>query len=81
MDAAFVAQQYPVLKKGEAVEEWRVFEFLNHAIIDKAAAWTEATNYGKWPGTHPGQTKTNALWWIATRPNNNSNLQKVTEWS
>ena len=53
---------------GEKVEEWRVFEMMDHAIVDKYSAWNEAISYDNWSGIHPGQTKTNTLWWIATRP-------------
>lgn len=38
------------------------------AIIDKQAAWNQATTYDKWAQTHPSQTKTHTLWWIASRP-------------
>jgi hypothetical protein len=57
--------------RGEKVEEWRAFEIMDHAIIDKQAAWNEAVTYDKWALTHSSQTKTNSLWWIATRPNRN----------
>jgi hypothetical protein len=68
MDEEFVREEYPVLMGGVKVEEWRAFEIMDHAIIDPAAAWVEAMTYDRWGFTHAGQTKTNTLWWIATRP-------------
>jgi endo-1,3(4)-beta-glucanase len=39
--------------------------FMAHAILDPAAAWNEVQTLR---GFDDGNTKTNTLWWIATRP-------------
>jgi endo-1,3(4)-beta-glucanase len=65
---AWVAEQYPVLAQalGPNVEQgWKGFVHLEHAILDKDAAWREVNAL---TGFDDGNTKTNALYWVATRP-------------
>ena len=48
-----------------ADEAWRGYIIMAHAIIDKEAAWTEANQLTRYDD---GNTKSNTLYWIATRP-------------
>lgn len=68
LDKDFITEEYPILQKGERVEDWTAFQIMDHAVIDKSSAWNEAVTYNLWSKVHSGQTKTNTLWWIATRP-------------
>lgn len=38
---------------------------MEHAVIAKAAAWAEVQSLTAFDD---GNSKTNALWWVATRP-------------
>lgn len=53
------------LKIPDLAQGWRNFLIAEHAVIDKAAAWTEALAL---TGYDDGNTKTNMLYWVATRP-------------
>lgn len=46
-------------------EGWKNFLYAEHAVIDKSAAWTEVQAL---TGYDDGNTKTNMLYWVATRP-------------
>ena len=48
-----------------ASEGWRGVVYMAHAILDPDAAWTEASGLGSYDD---GNTRTNTLYWIATRP-------------
>lgn len=48
-----------------ATPEWRGFLQMSHAIVDRNAAWTEVNALTAFDD---GNSKTNALWWVATRP-------------
>jgi endo-1,3(4)-beta-glucanase len=48
-----------------ATQGWKGFLYMAHGVTDRAASWTEVntlTSFGD------GNSKTNALWWVATRP-------------
>ena len=45
-------------------EGWKGYVVMAHAIIDPQAAYDEALNLS---GYDDGNTKSNTLWWIATR--------------
>ena len=45
-------------------EGWKGYVVMAHAIIDPQAAFDEALNLS---GYDDGNTKSNTLWWIATR--------------
>ena len=65
---AWVTEQYPVVEPalaGPIEEGWKGLLFMEHAILDPAAAWAEAATL---TGYDDGNTKTNTLYWIATRP-------------
>lgn len=56
----------PVVDIAPAIEPgWIGFIYMFHAIIDKATAWTEINTLTKFDN---GNSKTNALYWVATRP-------------
>ena len=38
--------------------------YLSHATIDKTTAWNEVNS----AGIDDGNSLTNSLWWVATRP-------------
>lgn len=46
-------------------EGWKNFLYGEHAVIDKATAWTEVQSL---TGYDDGNTETNMLYWVATRP-------------
>ncbi|OQR90166.1 endo-1,3(4)-beta-glucanase [Thraustotheca clavata] len=69
----YIEKEYKVLYDGAVsrtvnpMEEiWRGYAFLDHAIIDPKAAWTEVQTQLK--HFDDGNSRTNSLWWIATRP-------------
>jgi len=71
LPAAWVEEEYPVLStvltrpNNTISEAWKGYVFMDHAIIDKEAAWTEA-NTLQWYDN--GNSKTNTLYWVASRP-------------
>ncbi len=44
---------------------WKGFIYMDHAVIDPKTAWEEAQGL---TGFDNGNSKTNTLYWIATRP-------------
>ena len=68
---AWITEEYPVLAgaltraQPPIADGWRGFVYMAHAILDPAAAWQEA---GTLAGFDDGNSKTNTLYWIATRP-------------
>jgi endo-1,3(4)-beta-glucanase len=71
LPASWVREEYPVLlealtRPNSTVEEtWKGFIYMDHAIIDKEAAWAEVQTL-RWHDN--GNSKTNTLYWVATRP-------------
>jgi endo-1,3(4)-beta-glucanase len=71
LPADWIREEYPVLEtvltrpSPVIAESWKNLVFMGHAIIDPAAAWNEVQGLR---GFDDGNTKTNTLWWIATRP-------------
>jgi len=68
LPADWVAEEYPVVSKalgGAIGEGWKGFIYMDHAIIDAPAAWGEVATL---TGYDDGNTKTNTLYWVATRP-------------
>ncbi len=49
----------PVLEDG-----WKGFIFMAQAVLDRATAWTNINTLSNWDN---GNSKTNALYWVATR--------------
>jgi endo-1,3(4)-beta-glucanase len=48
-----------------ANQNWKGVLYMGHAIIAPSAAWTEVNTL---TGSDDGNSKTNAFWWVATRP-------------
>jgi endo-1,3(4)-beta-glucanase len=72
LPAAWVEEEYPVLStvftRNETISEaWKGYVYMDHAIIDKETAWTEVKSL-QWYDN--GNSKTNALYWVASRPSN-----------
>ena len=68
---AWIAQTYPLVSAAltrsdpSMGEGWRGLVHMAHAIVDPAAAWTEVSALKTFDD---GNTRTNALYWVATRP-------------
>lgn len=71
LDPAWIAEEYPVLataltRPSPALEEeWRGFILMALAILDPAEAWTRVQSLARFDD---GNTRTNTLYWIGTRP-------------
>lgn len=71
LPASWVQEEYPVLspvltRTTEPIGEgWKGYVFMDHAIIDREAAWAEVQTL-RWYDN--GNSKTNTLYWVATRP-------------
>ena len=67
--AEWIVEEYPVvstvLTDPGLSEGWKGFIYMAHAVIDPNAAWSEAQTLN---GYDDGNTKTNTLYWLATRP-------------
>ena len=67
LDAEWLRQSLPAWEaamRGRAVPEWRGILIMGFALLDPAAAWRAALELTRWDN---GNTRTNELWWIATR--------------
>ena len=67
LDPDWIREEYQILQTaiGSAVDGWKGFIYMAHAIIDPEAAWAEVQSLG---GYDDGNSKTNTLYWVATRP-------------
>mmetsp|Transcript_1217 Transcript_1217/g.3601 ORF Transcript_1217/g.3601 Transcript_1217/m.3601 type:complete len:720 (+) Transcript_1217:142-2301(+) len=71
LPAAWIKTEYPIVstaltRASPVLEEgWKGFIYMAHAIIDKAAAWREVSTLTVFDD---GNSKTNTLYWVATRP-------------
>ncbi len=65
LDASFVSVEYNVVDKSGATNEWLSYMIMDEAVIDPEVAWNKlnSASISNWAGN----SKTNALWWIATR--------------
>ena len=65
----WITEEYPVV--AQALDDpfigegWKGFIHMAHAVIDPIAAWWQADEL---TGYDDGNTKTNTLYWLATRP-------------
>ncbi len=70
MNSAWVSTVYPTLstaltRASPTIQVgWRGFIYMAQAVLDKATAWTNINTLNGWDN---GNSKTNALYWIATR--------------
>ena len=69
LEPAWIEEEYPVLQTAldnpNIGEGWKGFVYMAHAVIDPAAAWNECQALN---GYDDGNTETNTLYWLATRP-------------
>ena len=67
LPADWIMEEYPVVAEAlpTAGEGWKGFIYMAHAIIDKETAWNEAQTLTSYDD---GNSKTNTLYWLATRP-------------
>jgi len=70
---SWIREEYPVLDEAYSradpllSEGWKGYIIMAHAIIDREAAWTEALELTSYDD---GNTRSNTLYWIASRPDN-----------
>jgi endo-1,3(4)-beta-glucanase len=64
---AWVADAWPKMQAATvgASQGWQGLLYMAHATVDPAAAWSEVTPLTAWDD---GNSKTNTLWWVASRP-------------
>jgi len=69
LEPAWIDEEYPVLVTAldnpSIGQGWRGFIYMAHAVIDPAAAWNECQTLTAYDD---GNTQTNTLYWLATRP-------------
>jgi len=68
LDQKWMAEAHPVLEKGLAVgytDDWAAVVHLAEAVLDPPKAWAKVEKLGHFDD---GMSRTNAMWWIATRP-------------
>jgi len=63
----WIAEEYPVVSPAinSAGEGWKGFIYMAHAVIDNQAGWEEVNSLNTFDD---GNSRTNALHWVATRP-------------
>ena len=67
----WIREEYDVLRQAYSrpdpplSEAWKGYVVMAHAVIDPQAAYSEALGL---TGFDDGNTKSNTLWWISTRP-------------
>jgi len=66
LDAPWITDSYPVEQNAivNASQGWLGFIYMSHAVIDSTTAWSEVNTL---TGYDDGNTKTNTLFWVATR--------------
>ena len=66
LQPSFVQHQYPVFNELQCSgTDWEAYKIMEHAILDRDAAWERALSQESF---HTGNSKSNMLFWIATRP-------------
>merc|ERR1719153_2009029 len=74
LPSSWIQEEYPILEQAYTrpdpplSEGWKGYVIMAHAIIDPEAAWAEAQQLN---GYDDGNTKSNTLYWIGTRPGSN----------
>ena len=61
----FIKEEYPVVPRHCGASDWDPYMTMDQAIVDQSGAWSRAQGLNRF---HNGLSKTNMLWWIATRP-------------
>lgn len=77
LPARWISKSYPVISTAikenpDMGDEWLGYMYMAHAVIDPATAWLEVKTLKSFLG---GNTKTNTLYWVATRPTPSSDIQ------
>ena len=64
---AWIGSAWPKMQAAAAgaSQGWKGFLYMGHAVTDPAAAWLQVNTL---TGYDDGNSKTNTLWWVATRP-------------
>ncbi len=65
IDGAWVTDAWPAMQAAGGGDSWGGLMTMAHAIVDKAGAWTALNAM---TGVEAGNSKTNTLYWAATRP-------------
>jgi endo-1,3(4)-beta-glucanase len=69
----WVVEEYPVVAQALGDpgigESWRGFIYMDHAVIDPETAWSEVQTLQRFDD---GNSRTNTLYWVATRPRSGS---------
>ena len=66
LEENWIIEEYPILAQAinSASDGWKGFIYMAHGIIDPNTAWNEAMKLNTYDD---GNTKTNTLYWLATR--------------
>lgn len=77
LEPAFIAEEYPVLssvlKRGVA-KEWLGLIYLDEAVLEPEKAWDDVKTLKIFDS---GNSMTNSLYWIATRPKNEFSIAEA----
>ena len=65
IDPPWVKDAWPAMQAAGGGDSWGGLMTMAYATVDKAAAWTKLSAMG---GVEGGNSKTNTLYWTATRP-------------
>ncbi|WP_050433517.1 glycosyl hydrolase [Chondromyces crocatus] len=67
LNPAWIQDAWPQMASAatSASQGWRGFMYMAHGVIDKNAAWSEASTLSSYDD---GNSRTNTLYWLATRP-------------
>jgi len=80
LPASFIQEEYPVVSavltqaNYTVADGWKGFIFMDHAIIEKETAWSEVQTLGWYDN---GNSQTNTLYWVATRPSNTKKRMSI----
>jgi endo-1,3(4)-beta-glucanase len=68
LDQKWMSEAYPVLHKGLQVgytDDWSAVVYMAEAVVDAKKSWEHMKKIGHFDD---GMSRSNAIWWIATRP-------------
>ena len=69
LDAEFIKEEFEIIRNVDA-NDWNPYKVMDQAIIEKEEAWNTAVGLKIF---HIGNSRTNMLYWIATRPESSRN--------
>jgi endo-1,3(4)-beta-glucanase len=79
LDSAWVTEEYPVViasVTSDITDEWKGFLYGTHCVIDPKTAWEEIQGLTSFDG---GNTRTNLMYFCATRPKQTPDIQLTEE--